>query len=128
VDAWELRTQGRVIVAEVALAGLAEGALSPERAKSVGRFPEVERDLAVVADERVGAVAIEDVIRRHGGPLLLDVRLFDIYRGTPLEADAKSLAFRVRFGADRTLTEAEVEAAISDAVTAIGAAGWRLRA
>jgi phenylalanyl-tRNA synthetase beta chain len=128
VDAWELRTQSRVIVAEVALAGLAEGALSAERAKTAGRFPEVERDLAVVVDERVGAAAIEAVLRRHGGPLLLDVRLFDIYRGTPLATSEKSLAFRLRLGADRTLTEAEVEAAVADAVAAIRAAGWRLRA
>ena len=45
---------------------------------------------------------------------LRDVRLFDIYRGVPLAGDEKSLAFRVRFGApDRTLTEAEVEAAVA---------------
>jgi len=128
VDAWELRTQGRVIVAEVALAGLAEGALSAERAPSVGRFPEVERDLAVVADDAVSSAAIETVIRRAAGPLLLDVRLFDIYRGTPLAGSEKSLAFRVRLGADRTLTEAEVEAVVAQVVDAIGAAGWRLRA
>ena len=50
-DAWELRTTGRVIVAEIALAGLAGGRLAPERAGAVGRFPEVDRDLAIVVPE-----------------------------------------------------------------------------
>ncbi len=128
VDAWELRTQGRVIVAEVALAGLAEGALAPERAASVGRFPEVERDLAVVTDNAVTSADVETAIRASAGSLLLDVRLFDIYRGTPLAANEKSLAFRVRLGADRTLTEAEVDAARAAIVSALAASGWRLRA
>lgn len=128
VDAWELRTQGRVIVAEVALAGLAEGALAPERAASVGRFPEVERDLAVVTDNAVTSADVETAIRASAGSLLLDVRLFDIYRGTPLAANEKSLAFRVRLGADRTLTEAEVDAVRAAIVSALAASGWRLRA
>ena len=47
-------------------------------------------------------------------------RLFDIYRGVPLAGDEKSLAYRLRFGAgDRTLTEAEVEAAVAAVVGAL---------
>jgi phenylalanyl-tRNA synthetase beta chain len=42
------------------------------------------------------------------------VRLFDVYRGKPLASDEKSLAYRLTFRApDRTLEEAEVDAAIA---------------
>ena len=51
VEAWELRTGDAVIVGEVAIEGLAEGRLTPERAPAVGRHPEVERDLAIVVAE-----------------------------------------------------------------------------
>ena len=81
VDAWELRTALPVIVAEVAIAGLAEGRLVPERAPSVGRHPEVDRDLAIVVPEATPAADVETAIRARGGTLLRDARLFDIYRG-----------------------------------------------
>jgi phenylalanyl-tRNA synthetase beta subunit len=57
------------------------------------------------------------------------VRLFDIYRGVPLEAHEKSLNYRLRLGAaDRTLTEPELDAAVAAVVGAVGSIGGRLRA
>jgi phenylalanyl-tRNA synthetase beta chain len=129
VDAWELRTTQRVIVAEVAIDGLAAGRPAPERAHGVPRFPEVDRDLAIIVPEGLHAVVVEDLVREHAGDLLRGVRLFDIYRGVPLAGGEKSLAFRVRFGAqDRTLTETEVEAAIAGVVGSLPTIGGRLRA
>ena len=129
VDAWGLRTSHRVLLAEVAIAGLAAGRLAPERASSVDRFPEVDRDLAVVMPEGTAAANVEALLREHAGALLRDVRLFDIYRGVPLAGGEKSLAFRLRFGdASRTLTEPEVEGALESVVRALGQAGFRLRA
>ena len=47
------------------------------------------------------------------------VSLFDIYRGRPLADDDKSLAYRLVFQADeRTLTEAELDAAVAAAIAA----------
>jgi phenylalanyl-tRNA synthetase beta chain len=128
VDAWELRTSRRVILAEVALDGLAAGRLASERAVDVPRFPVVERDLAIVVPETMPAGRMEDLVRMHGGDLLRDVTLFDIYRGAPLAGDEKSLAFRLRLeAADRTLTEAEVEGAVGKIVAALSSAGAHLR-
>ena len=74
------------------------------------------------------AAAVEAVIRAHGGELLRGVALFDIYRGVPLAASEKSLAYRLRLGApDRTLTEPEVEAAVGAVVAALPAVEGRIR-
>jgi phenylalanyl-tRNA synthetase beta chain len=55
-------------------------------------------------------------VRTHGGAQLEAAVLFDVYRGAPLEPTEKSLAVRLSFRSpDRTLTEAEIDAAI-DAV------------
>ena len=72
----------------------------------------VERDLAVVVpSRRVRSASSRPRSARHGGPLLRDVALFDIYRGRPLERTEKSLAYRLTLRDDeRTLTEAEVDA------------------
>jgi phenylalanyl-tRNA synthetase beta chain len=74
----------------------------------------VERDLAIIVSEKRVAAEVEEVIRRHAGDLLRGLSIFDLYRGAPLAADEKSLAYRLVFGSnERTLTEGEVEAAVA---------------
>jgi phenylalanyl-tRNA synthetase beta chain len=89
----------------------------------------VERDLAVIVTADTPAAAVEASIRRHAGPLLRAVTLFDIYRGRPLGEEEKSLAYRVAFGADqRTLVETEVDAALAEVTAGLaGDVGGRLR-
>ncbi len=128
VEAWDLHTQDRVIVAEVALEGLAAGRLEPEPAPEVGRYPAVDRDVAVVVPEQTRAASVVEAVSGAAGSLLREVRLFDVYRGAPLHEDEKSLAIRLRFAApDRTLTETDVDEALVDVVEAVGRQGWRLR-
>jgi phenylalanyl-tRNA synthetase beta chain len=116
LDELELRAAD-VIVAEVAIAGLSGGQVSVPRTSTPPRHPSVDRDLAVIVAESTPAADVEDAIRRHGGPLLRSVVLFDIYRGRPLGESEKSLAYRLAFRADdRTLTEPEIDGAV-DAVT-----------
>jgi phenylalanyl-tRNA synthetase beta chain len=111
--AWELRAQ-RVIVAELEIRGLDAGVRSAIKVEPIGKFPAMERDLAVIVTEDKVAAAVEAVIRRHAGELLRGEDLFDVYRGTPLAAEEKSLAYRLVFGTnDRTLTEGEVDAAMA---------------
>jgi phenylalanyl-tRNA synthetase beta chain len=92
--------------------------------------PAVERDLAIVVAESQSAAAVETVLRSRGGELLRTLRLFDIYRGSPLAPDEKSLAFRLVFqAAERTLTESEVDDLIDGIADGLGAeVGGRLRA
>jgi phenylalanyl-tRNA synthetase beta chain len=116
LDELELRASD-VIVAEIAIAGLSGGRVAVSRTSTPPRHPTVDRDLAVIVAESTPAADVEDAIRRHGGPLLRSVVLFDIYRGRPLAEFEKSLAYRLAFRAeDRTLTEPEIDGAV-DAVT-----------
>jgi len=125
-EAFEIR--GRVIVAELSVGGLTAGQLPVPRAVAPSRQPDAERDVAVVVAEDQPSGELEAAIRASAGPLLRDVRLFDVYRGAPLADDERSLAFRLRFAAeDRTLTEAEVEASMAAVMRALTAAGGRIR-
>ena len=127
-DAWELRTGDRIIAAEVALTGLSGGGLAAERAPIIGQFQPVERDLAIVVRDDVPAATVLDIVRLEGGEHVHDVRLFDIYRGTPLAADEQSLAVRLTLDAvDRALTDGEVDAAVGAIVRALPSVGGRLR-
>jgi phenylalanyl-tRNA synthetase beta chain len=64
----------------------------------------------VVVDEGVAAASVEALVREEG--LVEDVAPFDVYRGAPLPPGKKNLAFAIRYrAADRTLTDAEADAA-----------------
>ena len=108
----------RLVVAELAIAGLASGRLTDARGATPSRFPAVQRDLAVIVAESQPAAAVAASIRGHAGDLLRSLELFDVYRGRPLAEAEKSLAWRLTFASDdRTLTESEVD----DAMAAVAA-------
>jgi len=85
--------------------------------RPVSRFPPVRRDFALVVDDSVQAAALQETIRSHGAPLVIDVTLFDVYRGKGVPNGRKSLAFRVLLqDTEKTLTDAEVEAVVQRVV------------
>ena len=74
------------------------------------RFPAVLRDLALVCGEEITVQQLRDCIRRAGGSLLQEVSFFDIYRGAPIPAGKKSVAFSLSFRKeDSSLTDGEIE-------------------
>jgi phenylalanyl-tRNA synthetase beta chain len=84
-------------------------ALVPQH-RPIPRLPAVLRDLAVVVDDAVTAASVEAHVREE--PLVESVSVFDVYRGPPLPAGKKNLAFAIVYRApDRTLTDAEADAA-----------------
>ena len=91
-----------------ALAGASDVRYAP-----ISRFPAVERDLALVLPDRQPAGPVLDAIRQAGRPLLQDVRPFDVYRGEHVAEGFKSLAVSLRFGADRTLRDKEVDGRVA---------------
>ncbi|HET8542058.1 MAG TPA: phenylalanine--tRNA ligase subunit beta [Anaeromyxobacter sp.] len=88
--------------------------------RPIPRLPAVLRDLAVVVAEAVSAASVEAAVREE--PLVEAVTLFDVYRGAPLPAGKKNLAFAISYRApDRTLTDAEADAAHARIVARLGA-------
>ncbi|MBT8401571.1 MAG: phenylalanine--tRNA ligase subunit beta [Rhodothermia bacterium] len=85
----------------------------------VNRFPTVERDLAFVVDEATRVGHMQDTIRQEGKPLLTDVRVFDVYEGKGVGASRKSVAFALRFSANRTLTDADVDEQVAKIVKSV---------
>ena len=89
-----------------ALLGLSQGDL-PFRPFS--RYPSSDIDLAFEVDEETPAAVVESLLRSVAGDLLVDLGLFDVFRGEPVAEGRRSLAFAMRLQADdRTLTDAEV--------------------
>jgi len=108
----ELDVEGDAFMFEVRLADVQPAQLPVFGALS--RFPASRRDLAIVVDEHVTAQAVQEVIRQHGGDLLREVWLFDVYRGKGIAEGRKSLAFGLNLqDFSRNLTDHVVEEAVS---------------
>ena len=69
--------------------------------------PAAKEDIALVVDADVTAGELEDVVREAAGPLLEDLRLFDVYTGEQVAEGRKSLAFALRLRGEATLTAEE---------------------
>jgi phenylalanyl-tRNA synthetase beta chain len=77
------------------------------------RFPESERDLALVVDADVPSSRIQAIIRRH--KLVKGSSPFDLYTGEGVAEGKKSVAYRVVFQSNRsTLTSDLVDRAQGD--------------
>ena len=96
----------------------------------VSRHPSSDVDLAFDVADTVPAAAVDAVLHEAGGALLVDLWLFDVFRGPTLGEGRRSLAYGLRFQApDRTLTADDVALARQACIDAVEQAfDARLRA
>ena len=85
-------------------------------------------DLAFVLEDSVQADRLERALRTAAGGLLVDCRLFDVYRGAGVPDGARSLAWRLRLqAADRSLDDTDIATVRDACATAAAALGAQLR-
>jgi phenylalanyl-tRNA synthetase beta chain len=107
-----------VFVFELVLAEVALGKMP--KFQELSRFPEVRRDLALLADVGVAATAVLEVIRENAGEWLTELRLFDVYQGKGIDPHRKSLAVGLTWQhPSRTLNDDEVNAATHTILTSL---------
>lgn len=83
-------------------------------------FQPVRRDFAFLADVATPAEAVLKAARGAERTLIVAVALFDVYEGDKLPEGRKSLGIEVTFQPrERTLTDAEIEAASAKVVAAV---------
>ncbi len=80
--------------------------ISQKQFQSIARFPAKELDVAILVGEHLPWGEIKKSIKH---PLVIDVRLFDVYMGKNISPGKKSLAFRIIYQSpSKTLTDDEV--------------------
>lgn len=108
---------------ELVLFELALKALTSARVPvfaEVSRFPALRRDLAVVVADDLPAGSVLNCITKAAGETLVDLQLFDEYRGKGIDSGRKSLALGLTLqDSSRTLKEAEVDAVIARVIEAL---------
>lgn len=83
----------------------------------LSKFPEVNRDLAIVIDIEVSAQQILSAVRDCAGDCLVDLRIFDVYQGDAVEKSKKSIALGLTLQhPSRTLGDEDINGIINSCV------------
>lgn len=107
-----------VVLFELKLAVLRNGKIPIFREFS--RFPSIRRDLAILVEEAVSAQNVSDCVRKAAGALLVNLELFDEYRGKGIDSGRKSLALGLTLqDSSRTLNEDDVERVMTQVMSAL---------
>ncbi len=98
-----------VFVLEIDLDRLLSKRVGKMKYKEISKFPNIKKDLSIVVDKKMSAQEIGMKIKKLAGSLLESSEVFDVYTGTGIEDDKKSISFALTFGkGDRTLTDDEI--------------------
>lgn len=115
VKAYELPP--RACALEINLDALIAVAPDGGEVSALSAFPMTKEDVALVVDEDVPVVKVQEVLTEGAGEWLESIRLFDVFRGEQLGENKKSLAFALGFRhPERTLKESEAVEALNRAV------------
>ncbi len=81
--------------------------VKPLKYKEASKYPTIVKDVAFIVPKDMSSSEVEAVIKKAGGRLLSDIKVFDVY--DKLENDKKSIAYTLTFmDSNRTLTDEEV--------------------
>jgi phenylalanyl-tRNA synthetase beta chain len=124
-----LDIDGPMVAFEIYLDAIADPKRRRRAAPDLASFQPVHRDFAFIVEQTVPADAVLKAARGAERNLIAGVSLFDVYEGEKMAAGTKSLAVEVIFQPrERTLTDAEIEAACARVVAAVAkATGAALR-
>jgi phenylalanyl-tRNA synthetase beta chain len=111
---------GEVFAAELSVPALMDASNDTATYVPLPRFPAVTRDLAIVCDTAVTVASIENIMRKAGGAILEDVKLFDVYTGAGIEEGKRSTAYSLTLRSDSgTLKDTDADEAVRNILTAL---------
>jgi phenylalanyl-tRNA synthetase beta chain len=111
---------GPVVAFELTLDAIGEPRRRRRTSPDLPQYQPVRRDFAFLVDTTVTADAVLRAARGAERTLIAAVSLFDVYEGERLPDGKKSLAIEVVFQPrERTLTDAEIEAACQKVIAAV---------
>ena len=81
--------------------------VKPLKYKEASKYPTIVKDVAFIVPKTMSSSEVETVIKKAGGRLLSDIKVFDVYE--KLDNNKKSIAYNLTFmDSNRTLTDEEV--------------------
>ncbi len=108
----------RAYLAEVNVTKIVKYSRQNKKYVEVPKFPAVERDIAVIVDEKVEVGQIEKIVTKKSKKLLESATLFDIYRDEKIGTNKKSVAYSLIFrDKKKTLSDEEINTAMKNIIS-----------
>lgn len=99
----------RVYVAEIDIDFVFDNSDRTKNYVPLPKYPSTSRDIALIVKDDVFVKQIEDIIKENGQGLVESYKLFDVYKGSQIEAGYKSIAYSITYRSkDKTLTDEDV--------------------
>ncbi|HTK80941.1 MAG TPA: phenylalanine--tRNA ligase subunit beta [Bacteroidota bacterium] len=109
-----------IVIAELNVDLLLQNSSLKKTFKPLPKYPSVTRDIAFKINENITADQLKNEIAGAAGPMLVQIDLFDIYRGDQVKAGEKSLAFALEFmSEDHTLRQDEVDRIMKEVISRV---------
>jgi phenylalanyl-tRNA synthetase beta chain len=84
------------------------------------KFPSTQRDLAFIVSEKLGYKELFEEISNCAGKDLIDIKLFDLFKGGELQKNKKSLAFRLTWQSSKeTLEDSYIDSAVEKIIKSL---------
>ena len=113
-------TKEDIFVLEINLDELLQKKVGKMKYKEISKFPNVKKDVAFVVNQKLTSKEIEKVIKSAGGSLLTDIEVFDVYTGSNLPQNKKSIAYALTFeDTKKTLTDEEINALLEKIIDTV---------
>ena len=101
--------KNNIFVLELNLSMLKNTRVSKMKFKEINKYPGISKDMAFILDDKITSEEVIKTIKKAGGKLVTNIKVFDLYKGNNLEKGKKSLAFNIYFeDVDKTLTLEEI--------------------
>ncbi len=113
-----LGLNGQTFLFEIEASAVLSGTVA--KFSEISKFPAIRRDIAIVVERDVPASRVIETIRNLQIDNLRNLKLFDLYEGEHIDSGRKSVALGLTLQAQsRTLTDEEVDSAISEIVATL---------
>ncbi len=118
----------RVYLATLSLEKLFTSVGEERKYKPLPKYPATTRDIALLCDDDTTIKSLQNAIKSAIGDISESVELFDVYKGSQIPENKKSVAFNITLRAsDRTLTVEEADSAVKKSLKAVEKLGAVLR-
>lgn len=117
-DNYEIDTKAYLVVID--MPNLIKNSTLDRSFMPLPKYPAMTRDIAMLVKDEIMVAQIEEVIKKYGGRNLVEVTLFDVYKGEQIEKGYKSVAYSITFRSpDKTLKEKEVNKSMTKILSAL---------
>ncbi len=100
----------KCVLAELNLSVLYANKPSKVKYTPFAKYPSVSYDVAVILNDEITAEKVVSIIKKVGGKLVVNIEIFDVYKGKNIADNQKSMGVNIVYQSmEKTLTDKDIQ-------------------